>query len=61
MIKTSIVAGKPKVTFKGSDEEIKQDLKRIFWSLIQNSKESRQVLVDAVNEVNEAFKQITNS
>lgn len=61
MIQTKIYKGKPKVTFKGSIEEIKNDFKMIMWSMIMESGESREVLLEAIEEINQAVKQIEHS
>ena len=61
MIQTKIYKGKPKVTFKGSIEEIKQDFKMIMWSMIVESEESRRVMLEAIDEINQSVKQIEKS
>ena len=58
MIKTYNVAGQIKVKFRGDSKTLKHDMVRIMWSMIENSKESRQALIEAIEEINWAVKQI---
>lgn len=61
MIKTYFnVAGDPVVKFKGSTKEIQQDMTRIMWSMIEKSEETRQALINAIEEVNFAVKHLEN-
>ena len=58
MIKTYNIAGQIKVKFKGDAKTIKHDMVRIMWSMIEHSTESRQVLIEAIEEINWAVKQM---
>lgn len=59
MIRTEVTkTGTPKVVFKGSTAELKQDFKRIMWSMIQKDAESRSALISAIDEINSAVKEM---
>ena len=59
MIKTYYnVSGDPVVKFKGDTKEIQQDITRIMWSMIEKSEDTRQALINAVEEINFAVKHI---
>ena len=61
MINTKLKGGKPLVQFKGSTEEIKSDVKMIMWSMIMQSPELRKALVDAIDEINTAVKELEHT
>lgn len=59
MIKTYFnMSGDPVVKFKGNNKEIQQDITRIMWSMIEKSEETRQALINAIEEINFAVKHI---
>ena len=62
MIKTTCnIKGTPKVIFKGSEKEIRDDIMRIMWSMIQKNEKTRSALCDAIQSINDAVKQIEYS
>lgn len=59
MIKSYITMKKqPKVIFRGSAAVLKGDITRILWSMIQKSPQTRQAVVEAIQEINDAVSQI---
>ena len=62
MIKTTkTFKGVPKIVFRGSEAEIREDIKRIMWSMIQKNDKTRNALIDAIQSINDAVKMIENS
>ena len=62
MIKTTkTFKGVPKVIFRGSEATIREDYIRITWSMIQKNEKTRRAVIDAIQSINDAVKQIENS
>lgn len=62
MIKTTkTFRGIPKVIFRGSESTIREDYIRITWSMIQKNEKTRRAVIDAIQSINDAVKQIENS
>lgn len=58
MIKAVKTVKGPKITFRGSPDELQKDLTRIIWSMIQKDDSTRRAVVNAIEEINQAVKLI---